>query len=120
MVRICVKHVCIVSVVWTVIRCYNQHSFNSHRLHLIARVRLSITVNLLIHQTLRYNITVRGSLLEVYCDMTTDGGGYTYYPCSGSACPSVYQANVENGCTAIGLSMVIPRSLGHWTRWVLK
>ena len=67
----------------------------------------------------RYNISVSGTIRKVWCDMTTDGGGYTYYPCNGdvTACPSVFQTNVANGCTAIGLSMVIPRSLGHWTRY---
>ena len=64
-----------------------------------------------------YNITVGSQLLRVWCDMTTDGGGYTYYPCKtgAAACPSVFKTNVTNGCTALGLSMVIPRTQNHWT-----
>ena len=71
---------------------------------------------------LRYDIAITNdSIRKVWCDMSTDGGGYTYYPCNegATACPSVYQTTDANGCTAIGLSMVIPRSLGHWTRLVI-
>ena len=67
-----------------------------------------------------YNITVGAKLLRVWCDMTTDGGGYTYYPCNTGAvdCPSTYQTNVSNGCTAVGLSTVIPRTQNHWTSMI--
>ena len=59
-------------------------------------------------------------MLRVWCDMTTDGGGYTYYPCNANAtaCPSVSQTNVTNGCTAVGLRMVIPRTQNHWTSMI--
>ena len=52
--------------------------------------------------------------------MTTDGGGYTYYPCNtgSAACPSVSQTNVADGCTAVGLNMVIPRTQNHWTSMI--
>ena len=67
-----------------------------------------------------YNITVGTKLLRVWCDMTTDGGGYTYYPCNTGAvdCPSITQTNVSNGCTALGLSMVIPRTQNHWASMI--
>ena len=67
-----------------------------------------------------YNITVGTKLLRVWCDMTTDGGGYTYYPCNtgSAACPSVSQTNVADGCTAVGLNMVIPRTQNHWTSMI--
>ena len=48
--------------------------------------------------------------------MTTDGGGYTYYPCSNtSACPSMLKTTDANGCTALNLAMVIPRTQNHWS-----
>ena len=60
-----------------------------------------------------YNIsTAVGPALRVWCDMTTDGGGYTYYACDG--CPSVSDVMQASGCDAVGLAMVIPRSRAHW------
>jgi hypothetical protein len=51
--------------------------------------------------------------ISVYCDMVTDGGGYTYYACQN--CPSVSDASVSvNGCMAVGLQMVVPRTKAHW------
>ena len=45
--------------------------------------------------------------------MTTDGGGYTYWPCSN--CPSTNIVTAANGCAdAVGLKMVIPRTQNHW------
>ena len=63
-----------------------------------------------------YNITVGTKLLRVWCDMTTDGGGYTYYPCDGgaAACPNASRTTDANGCKAIGMDMVIPRTQNHW------
>ena len=54
--------------------------------------------------------------LRVYCDMTTDrGAAYTTLPCNG--CTSVNQVDtvMPNGCTALGLKMVIPRTQAHWS-----
>ncbi len=53
-----------------------------------------------------------GVKLSVYCDMTTDGGGYTYWPCQN--CVSTNFITQPNGCDAVGLKMVIPRSRSHW------
>jgi len=46
----------------------------------------------------------------VYCDMITDSADYTIFPCAN--CPSVNQIDtvMPNGCTALGMSMVIPRT----------
>ena len=50
--------------------------------------------------------------LEMYVDMTEDGGGYDFYPIT--AGPSVNYVNVNNGGTALGLDIVYPRSKNHW------
>lgn len=58
--------------------------------------------------------TPLASNIEVWCDMTTDNAvAYTYYPCTN--CLSVNRANATNGCNALGLQMVVPRSQAHWT-----
>jgi Tyrosine-protein kinase ephrin type A/B receptor-like len=49
--------------------------------------------------------------LSVYCDMTTDGGvAYTIFPCE--TCSSVSQIDSiqPNGCTDVGMQMVVPRT----------
>jgi hypothetical protein len=51
--------------------------------------------------------------LVVTCDMTTDGGGYTYYAVTGGISTSRYDQ--PNSCTAIGLNIVVPRTLAHLT-----
>lgn len=57
--------------------------------------------------------------LTVFCDMTTDGGGYTYYPVTGGVATTSYSE--ANSCTAVGLQMVIPRTAAHlnamWTKY---
>lgn len=57
--------------------------------------------------------------LTVFCDMTTDGGGYTYYPVTGAIATTSYSE--ANSCTALGLQMVIPRTEAHlnamWTKY---
>jgi hypothetical protein len=61
-----------------------------------------------------YISTALASTIRVWCDMTTDGGGYTLYPCS--ECTSVYMQPpaMNNSCTSLGLSLVIPRTQAHW------
>ena len=50
---------------------------------------------------------------QVWCDMTTDNAaGYTYYRCTN--CTSVNTVNQPNGCHAVGLEMVIPRTQAMW------
>lgn len=51
--------------------------------------------------------------LQMYVDMTEDGGGYDFYPIT--AGPSVnYATTVSNGGTPLGLDLVYPRSKYHW------
>ena len=50
--------------------------------------------------------------LQMYVDMTEDGGGYDFYPIT--AGPSVNSVNVDNGGTPLGLDIVYPRSKNHW------
>ncbi len=49
--------------------------------------------------------------LSVWCDMTTDGGGYTSYAINGGINTSRYDQ--ANSCTAIGLKLAIPRTQAH-------
>ena len=50
--------------------------------------------------------------LQMYVDMTEDGGGYDFYPIT--AGPSVNYVNIDNGGTPLGLDIVYPRSKYHW------
>jgi hypothetical protein len=49
--------------------------------------------------------------LTVFCDMTTDGGGYTMYPVTGAISTTRYDQ--PNTCTALGMQLAIPRSQAH-------
>jgi hypothetical protein len=50
--------------------------------------------------------------VEAYCDMTADGGGYTYFPISGGT--NTCRQNDANSCRALGMDIVMPRSKAHW------
>jgi prepilin-type N-terminal cleavage/methylation domain-containing protein len=50
--------------------------------------------------------------LQMYVDMTYDGGGYDFYFIT--AGPSVNSYNATNGGTSLGLDLVYPRSKNHW------
>ena len=50
--------------------------------------------------------------LQMYVDMTEEGGGYDFYFITGG--PSVNFVNVSNGGTSLGLDLVMPRSAYHW------
>ncbi len=50
--------------------------------------------------------------LEMYVDMTEDGGGYDFYIIKDGV--SVSTVTETNGGTALGLDLVMPRSTGHW------
>lgn len=50
--------------------------------------------------------------LEMYVDMTEDGGGYDFYLIKDGV--SVSTVTENNAGTALGLDLVMPRSKGHW------
>lgn len=50
--------------------------------------------------------------LQMYVDMTEEGGGYDFYFITTG--PSVNFVNVNNGGTPLGLDLVMPRSKYHW------
>ncbi|MFO0665395.1 MAG: fibrinogen-like YCDxxxxGGGW domain-containing protein [Polyangiaceae bacterium] len=52
--------------------------------------------------------------ITVFCDMTTDGGGYTYYPINGNGI-STTRFDQANSCQAVGLNLAVPRTLAHLT-----
>jgi hypothetical protein len=49
--------------------------------------------------------------ITVTCDMTTDGGGYTYYAIN-AGIPTT-RFDQANSCTAVGLNMAVPRTQAH-------
>ena len=49
--------------------------------------------------------------IPVYCDMTTDGGGYTMYPVTAGKVS--YRTTDANSCTDVGLKIIIPRTKAH-------
>jgi hypothetical protein len=49
--------------------------------------------------------------ITAYCDMVTDGGGYTMYGVTGGI--STTRFDQPNSCTAVGLKMAIPRTHAH-------
>ncbi|MCA9662271.1 MAG: hypothetical protein KC486_28285, partial [Myxococcales bacterium] len=48
---------------------------------------------------------------EVHCDMTTDGGGYTFLKVDPGG--QYFAADAETACDAFGMNLFIPRSLDH-------
>jgi hypothetical protein len=59
-----------------------------------------------------YNIsTSTGTNLRVYCDMVTDGGGYTFYPVDAGV--ETRRSTDWDSCKAVGLKMVVPRTKEH-------
>jgi len=58
-----------------------------------------------------YNIYPSGSAVYVYCDMTTDGGGYDMIHVDGGT--RTYGKNYANSCPS-GMNIVVPRTQAHW------
>ena len=59
-----------------------------------------------------YWIQPGSTAIEAECDMTTDGGGYTYYGVTGAITTSKYTDN--NTCKTLGMDIVYPRRQTHW------
>ena len=53
---------------------------------------------------------MRGAQCEVRCDMTTDGGDYSFLKLSG---PGHYASQAEAECDKYGMNLFIPRTLDH-------
>ncbi len=52
-----------------------------------------------------------GNPFEVYCDMTADGGGYTFLKIDNGA--QAYATDAEAECDSWGMQLWIPRSVDH-------
>ena len=46
---------------------------------------------------------------------TDDGAAYTIFPCNNCVSVNMIDSVQPNGCTALGLKMVIPRTQAHWS-----
>jgi cysteine-rich repeat protein len=56
----------------------------------------------------------KGQVIQVWCDMVTETGGYTYFPvASGGKTTSAFTD--DNTCKDYGLDIFIPRSKAQWT-----
>lgn len=53
-----------------------------------------------------------GTPVQALCDMTSEGGGYTYYGVSNGVTTSRFTDN--NTCKGLGMDIVFPRSQLHW------
>jgi len=60
--------------------------------------------------------TGKSRQLQVWCDMETDGGGYTTYPIQKGL--RSYRYTDDDSCAALGLQMVVPRTAEHFQAMV--
>jgi len=58
----------------------------------------------------------KGQVIQVQCDMTSEGGGYTYLGVASGKTTS--RVTDDNTCKDYGLDIVIPRSKAQWS-WML-
>jgi cysteine-rich repeat protein len=61
--------------------------------------------------------TPKDQVIAVDCDMTSEGGGYTYLPIASGKTTS--RSTDDNSCKDYGLDIVYPRSKAQWT-WMLS
>jgi hypothetical protein len=52
-----------------------------------------------------------GDLIEAWCDMATDGGGYSFYKIN--TVDNYYTSDAEGQCATFGLQLFIPRTESH-------
>ena len=65
-----------------------------------------------------YNITWRGRNLTAYCDMASDGGGYTALRIvdGNRTC----RASDRDSCQALGMGVAVPRTRAHFETMVRR
>jgi hypothetical protein len=56
--------------------------------------------------------------ITVTCDMTTEGGGYTYYAIDSGV--RTYRSTDPNDCKDLGMDIVYPRSRDHWVSMMAR
>ncbi|HAN30150.1 MAG TPA: hypothetical protein DCQ06_01000, partial [Myxococcales bacterium] len=59
----------------------------------------------------------KGQVVEVQCDMSTEGGGYTYFAVNSGL--KTFRSTDNNTCKSYGLDIVYPRSKAQWT-WMIN
>jgi hypothetical protein len=65
-----------------------------------------------------YAIVRNGQDLTVYCDMDTDGGGYTFLKYSNANNVKIPAKDADTKCEQYGMRLFVPRSAGHLARAV--
>ncbi len=60
----------------------------------------------------------KGQVFQAYCDMTSDGGGYTYLPIDAGKATS--KVTDDNTCKDYGWDLIYPRTKTQWTAVLAK